>query len=296
MTALHEMKAVPGASTAAVDLLTPRLIGVGVRDEIHDAATLAWATAEAVAGVDAVHVVHSYLPLRLEGCGWEPVARARDARYLAGSRVVAQAVRRTATDHAGLRVAGSAIAGLPDDMLQEFSSVVDVLVIGDDSEAPAGRPRVSWKVQDVADCPVVSVPHGYRSKHDHGPVTVVAGERGLSAAAMHFAADAATRRDVTLMVSRTWQSLHEGDHPGPEWLAAQQEELDTQLADWRARYPHLAIVARIELDSDWLDRLRSGSSLLVAGRGSADAVRSNGPPRSRACPTVVVPERRLGCC
>lgn len=270
-----------------------RLIAVGVRDLQHDAAALAWAAAEAQAGCDAVHVVHAYVPLRLQGCAWEPVARERDARYLAGSRVAAQALQTVVSLNAGLRAGGSTIAGLPDDVLVELSTVVDVLVVGDDSAAPAGVRRIAWRVQDAAACPVVAVPHGWRPDPAGHPVTLVVDELGIRPAAMRHAVSAAVRHGVGLRVSRTWQSLHEGEEPSPDWLAHQQEELDTQLADWRERYPELALTARIEFgEDDWLRPLAAASSLLVVDVRAAAAVRAMPAGHPVLCPTVVVPARR----
>lgn len=292
MTTLHVLRPA-GAPTASVDPglpPAPRLIGVGVRDHEHDAATIAWATADADPTSDSMHIAHSYIPLRLEGCAWEPVSRARDARYLAAKRVVGQAVQRAHADNAPSRVAGSAIAGLPQDMLIELSEVVDLLVIGDDAAAARPVRHISWPVQDQARCPVVCVPPTYRSGPDPRPVTVIVGESGLSEPVLHFGLAAARRHGVGLQVSRTWESLHEGADPGPNWLAHQQEELDTQLADWRAAVPEVAITARIELGPDWPARLRAGSSLLVAGTSSITGVRSRAAARPGDCPIAMVPE------
>jgi hypothetical protein len=218
------------------------------------------------------------------------VSRARDARYRAAKRVVGQAVQRAAVTDAHLRVAGSAIAGLPADMLIEFSEVADLLVIGDDAAVVRATRRVGWHVQDAARCPVVCVPHAYCGGADERPVTVVVAETGISGPVLRFGLAAARRHGVGLQVSRTWESLHEGTDPAPVWLAHQQEELDTQLADWRAVWPDVAITARIELDGDWAARLRSGSSLLVAGVGGITALRTRVEPRPGDCPIAMVPE------
>jgi hypothetical protein len=266
-----------------------RVIAVGVRDHAYDAATLSWAQAEATGGADALHIVHAYVPLRLDGCTWDPVRRQRDARALVGRRITAQAVQRARTARPDVLVDGSTILGLPADVLQEFSTVADLLVIGDDSDLPEQVRKIAWRVQDHARCAVVTVPHTYRPTTIDEPVTVVLSESGLSEPVLRFGADAATRHNVTLQVSRSWTSLHEGARNGPTWLAHQQEELDGQLADWRERYPTLPIVARIELDDAWLSRVAGGSSLLVAGAGTAGVLRS--PAGPTGCPVAVVPSR-----
>ena len=271
----------------------PRLIAVGVRDPVHDTAALAWAAAEAAPGGDVVHIAHAYVPLRLQGCAWEPVARERDARYLAGSRIAARAVQTVASLDPGLRTAASTIAGLPDDVLIELSTVVHLLVIGDDSAAPPDIRRIAWRVQDAASCPAVAVPQGWQPDPAGHPVTLVVDELGIRPAAMRFAVSAALRHGVGLRETRTWQSLHEDEEPSPDWLAHQQEELDTQLADWRARYPHLALTARIEFgEDDWLRPLAASSSLLVVDARAAAAVRTMPAGQPVLCPTAVVPARR----
>lgn len=290
MTTLHVLPPADAPSPLAVARPpAPRVVGVGVRDHAHDAATIAWATADAVPSIDALHIAHSYVPLRLEGCAWEPVSKARDARYLAAKRVVGQAVQRANVSDAHLRVAGSAIAGLPDDMLIELSDVVDLLVIGDASATRATR-SIGWPVQDHARCPVVCVPSGYRFRADERPVTVIVDETGISERVLRFGLAAARRHGVGLQVSRTWESVHEGTDPGPTWLAHQQEELDTQLADCRALVSEVAITARIELDPGWPARLRAASSLLVAGVGGVTAFRSRVARRQGDCPIAMVPE------
>ncbi|HEV7204183.1 MAG TPA: hypothetical protein VGN18_06200 [Jatrophihabitans sp.] len=289
MTTLHVLR--PAAAPAVDERPpAPRLIGIGVRDHEHDDATIAWALGDAAPTVDALHIVHAYVPLRLEGCAWEPVSRARDARYLAAKRIVGQAVQRAHVTDDRMRVAGSAIAGLAPDVLIELADVVDLLVIGDDAGAPSGEQHLTWPVQDQSRCPVVCVPSTYRAGPDERPVSVLVDGSGLSAPVLLFAVAAARRHHVGLQVSRTWESLHDGSDPGPTWLAHQQEELDTQLADWRAALPDVAMSARLELDAEWPARLRAGSSLLVAGAEAVTSLRSRGAVRPGDCPIAMVPE------
>src|SRR3954470_24661571 len=141
MTAVRTL---PTPSPASVDRpLAPRLIGVGIHEVLHDRATIEWAVGEAAPGRDSVHLVHAYVPLRLDGCAWAPVSTDRDRRHTVATRVVAQAVQRASEGHHALEVGGSAIGGLPDDVLIELGSVVDVLVIGDDSHDPLIGRKIS---------------------------------------------------------------------------------------------------------------------------------------------------------
>lgn len=277
------------STTRSHSVASSRAIGVGVRDYEHDRAAIEWALHDARPGVDAVHLVYAYVPLLLPGCAWDRVARARDARYQRAQRILAQSMQRVRSAHGDVLAGGSAIAGLPDDVLIELSSVVDLVVIGDDSASTSDRRRISWRVQDSARCPVVCVPPGYQPRIDARPVTVVAGEHGLPENALEFAAAAAQRRGVGLDVSRSWSSLHADGLDGAGWLAEQQEELDAQLTDLRVQHPQLAITARIELGDDWLDELRAGSSLLVTNSYAGSLVRSN-HASAHGCPIAIVPD------
>jgi hypothetical protein len=291
MTAVRNLGSA-ASNQRAEQPIRPRLIGVGVHDILHDRGTIEWAVDDAVPGRDSVHIVHAYIPLRLDGCAWSPVTTLRDRRHTVATRIVSQAVQRAIEgaleEHAGLEVGGSAIAGLPEDVLIELSSVVDLLVIGDDSHDTLVTRKITSRVQDRVQCPIVCVPRNFRAQGDDRPVTVVVDEFGLCDDVMDFAAAEATRRDVTLQVSRAWSALHEGKVDGPGWLAEQQEELDEQLATWRTYHPQLAIAARLELGYSWLDRVRAISSLLVTASRSADLLRSPGET-DHTCPVAIIP-------
>ncbi|HZC70756.1 MAG TPA: universal stress protein [Jatrophihabitans sp.] len=288
MTTVHPSPEVAAAHPAR-PRLRHRLIGVGFRDAERDRATIEWAVHDAVAGGDPLHLVHAYVPLRLDGCWWEPVTQARDARYLAARRVVAKGQQLVAATAANVRCGGSTIAGLPQDVFVELSDIVDVIVIGDDSRA--GGRGITWRIQDTARCAVVCVPPTYTGLPDPRPVTLVVDDQGISESALQFGAEHARRHGVTLEVSRSWSSLHDGPVDGPAWVAEQQEELDAQLALWSDRHALPPIVARIELDDDWLDSLRRGSSLLVAAGSAAPLLRTPPADPTAACPVAVVPER-----
>jgi hypothetical protein len=189
-----------------------RVIAVGVRDHEYDSATLGWAQYEATSELDMLHVVHGFIPLHLDGCGWDPVRPGRDARAVLGRRITAEAVQRVHVHRPDLHVTGSAIPGLPEDVLYEFSLVADLLVIGDDAD-PMARRRIASRIQRQAQCPVVTVPHGYRRPRQSGPVTVVTTSDAPSSRVMRFAADAAQRHGVELRVAanplddRDWRSV-----------------------------------------------------------------------------------------
>lgn len=289
-----EDRADAGAENRAADRVVPEglrdwRIVVAVRDYPHDAATIEWALAHTVRGVDTVHLVHAYSPLRLDGCHWQPVARARGARAMAGRRVVAIALQRIAAAYPALGQDGSAVAGTPEDVLEQMSEVADLVVVGDDSLEPATPRPITWRVQDAASCPVVCVPAGYRTEAG-SPVTVVVDEQGWDPV-LEFGVQVAMRSGAGLQVSRSWSALHEMLPETDEWLADQQRAFDTQLTEWQDRYPAVPISARIELDDAWPGRLRRSSSLLVATSYAAARVRSlPSDPVQQACPIAIVPD------
>jgi hypothetical protein len=207
--------------------------------------------------------------LRLDGCTWPPVARARDIRRLHATRVVGQAVQRLRTERPGVLVNGSAVAGLPPDVLVEFSSVVDLIVLGRD-HVGGGVPRsVTARVRDSARCPVAVVP-GDAPMGDDRPVTLLIGDEGLEPQACDLAVDLAQRGGGQLQVARPWSALHAGEVDGADWLANQQERLDAQLASWNASRPQVAVTARIEVGARWAEQLRAASSVIVTAAASAD--------------------------
>lgn len=282
----------PGAHKSDRNALVPlqrRRIVVAVRDYPHDRTTIDWALAHAMPGVDTLHLVHAYRPLRLEGCHWAPVVRDRDLRSLAGRSVVSRALQRMAANGSALRADGSAVAGAAEDVLEEISEVADLLVIGDDSTGLSGQRRISWRVQDASQCPTVCVPGTYQATTEPEPVTVVADEQDLDDSLLELGADLAARAGVGLQVSRPWSALHAGRADPAEWIADQQRALDAQLADWQLRHRGLSLRTRIELDDGWAECLRRISSVLVIRTSSAALVRSRPTEPARPCPIATVP-------
>jgi hypothetical protein len=178
---------------------TGRLIAVGVRDNDYDAAVLQWAQYDAEPGIDVVHVVHAYIPEHLAAAD-EATAYQLDGRFVRGERVLAAAVQFLRDACPGLPVEGSAIPGLPEDVLHEFTSVADLLVIGESIDA-AVRRNIAHRMQDHAHCPVVTVPHAYRPPSAPQPVTLLAAG-ATPRAVLRFAAQAAQRYRVDLRVVR----------------------------------------------------------------------------------------------
>ncbi len=267
------------------------LTAVGIRDAERDAAALAWAVDDAAPGLDTLHVVHAYAPLPPEAV--VPTRELTD-RHRAAREVAARAVQLVGADGSLLRASGSAIPGAAVDVLGEIAAIVDLLVIGDDTATEPAGTSTTRAVLGQARCPVVAVPPAGHPPAPHpparGPVTVVVGPDGLDDSVMHLALDAARRRGATLQASLAWTALHRGPVSRPD-VAAVQEQFDIRLARWRAAYPDVPFVGRIELGEDWPQLLRRHSSLIVAGRGEADPLFSTSPAGQQRCPVLVVPIR-----
>lgn len=282
MTLVHEALAPDVPLVQGLPM--PRTIAVGVRDLPLDGPVLRWAATDALPG-DALHVVHAYVPLRLDRCDWDPVRRERDHRAWAARQTAARATQRARMMRVDLKVDGSAVAGLPDDVLIEFSQVVDLLVIGDDSaDEPRSGHRIARRVQDLAACPVISVPRA-GGRFD-APVTIVVDDRGLERGPLSFALDWAQRHGVNVRVCQAWRVRGAVSSMS---LAHHAEELDVQLADWQERYPDVGLTTLIVTADDWAARVAAASSLLVTARGAPRAVVAAAAGESPACATAVVP-------
>jgi nucleotide-binding universal stress UspA family protein len=271
-----------------------RLIAVGVRGDALDDSTLRWALDEAISGRDGVHLVHAFVPLRIEGCSWQPVTEARDARRSRAQWVVARVLQKARLSHPGLDVAGSAVAGIPEDVLAEFSEVVDLEVIGEDEAHRRLARTTTSRLLRCAKCPVAVVPHDYgtRSVDPQLPVTVVVDTLDLPSMLLERGLQEARRRRTSLRVAHVWSALHEEGPWTSELLANRQAQLDMQLADWRGTRPSGGIVGELLVDDgpEALLALRVDSQLFVV---SARSTRLLGPIDESVagrCAVIVMPD------
>ena len=268
-----------------------RLIAVGIADADHDQAALLWTLDDARPGVDEVHLVHAYLPLRLEGCSWQPVVAARSARRSQASRIISAAQQRLRSVCPTLTVDGSVIAGLSWDVLQEMSRVVDLIVLGDDDPV-AELATTASRVARLARCPVVTVPLDFHpSATADWPVTVLlradeADEPLVARGLRH-----AQRRGTNLIVAQLWSAPGSGETPMPELLASRQEQLDTQIAAWCRRQPTVGVIGELLVDDGpaIVAELRQRSCLLVVDAGDPHITDKAALRFERRCPTETLP-------
>jgi nucleotide-binding universal stress UspA family protein len=272
----------------------PRLIAVGVRGYGSDASALAWALDDATDGRDRLYVVHAYVPLRIEGCHWPPVSNARDARRDRARRVVASALQRVRVDRGGLDVDGSAVAGLPDDVLVEFSEVVDLVVVGEDEIGQRSAKSTVRRILQSVHSPVAVVPGDYASGQVDSelPVTVVVDTLDLPSHLLEAGLQEATRRHTTLRVAHAWSSLNEEGPWTAQLLANRQAQLDMQLSDWHGSRPSGGIVGELLVDDgpEALTALRVNSQLLVVSRDSPRLLGRLDPVEPGRCPALILPD------
>ena len=277
-----------------------RLIVVGIRDVDRDQANLAWTLAEA-RRPDSVHVVHTFHPLVINGCTWDPVQRVRDGRRAAARMVVSKTLQRLRSVHPDLELDGSAVAGRPVEVLLEFSQVVDLLVVGDHDPRGFNEGYTARELARRCDCLLAVIPSDYQENvpdPDHRAITVLADDRGLTPVAVAVGVAEARRQGTSLRIAQLWTDLRIGAEMSPEVIADQQLQLDLALTDVREANPDVGIFTEL-LRQDAptaLAGLRTGSRAVIVTSRSRHLtpllVRGN-----PGCgPTLVVPEphRRPG--
>jgi hypothetical protein len=208
--------------------------------------------------------------------------------------VVARALQRARSSHPGLELDGSAVAGLPADVLMEFSDVVDLIVVADDEHRAPALPATVAALVSRTHCPVVVVPSGHpQAEQDARPVTVLVDEMGLPQTAIAFGLREAALRRTSLRVAQYWSDLHAQGPLTAETIADHQRQLDLQIADLRESNPELAVIGELLLQDSTqaLRRVRSGSQLLITIRSSRHLAALIAPDDPRRCPVAVVPEQ-----
>ncbi|MDQ2846835.1 MAG: universal stress protein [Actinomycetota bacterium] len=258
----------------------------------RDASTVDWALSGGCGEDDIVHIVHAFVPLLINECSWEPIREARQARHDAARMVVARALRPIHHRRPSVRAEGSAVAGLPGDVLTEFSEVVDLVIVGDDRLPPMASAGTTATLVRRSTCPVVVVPASYqRVVDDARPVIALVYELGLRSPVISFALDEAARLGTTLKVAQYWLDLPTDLPITSELLADRQQQLDMELADLRERVPSVGVIGEIILADTplMLEEQRRACQLLAvssASRHLGELLRLRG--RSNT-PVVVVP-------
>jgi nucleotide-binding universal stress UspA family protein len=290
MTAIEERRSRPLAPEHA---LAGRLTVVGVADEDRDAGAIGWAMGQA-SGADLVHLVHAYVPISIPQCSWSPVVSARDSRRTKARVHLARALQRVRAAHGRIEIDGSVVAGVPADVLHEFSAIVSLVVVSEDRVGAAVRHRTAELLAHSSLCPVVVVRPNYEaaSADADRPVTLLIDTAAVPLATLGFARAEAARRETSLCVAQSWSALHEAGPVTAEFLAERQQQLDEQLAAPGDGPQPRGVFSELLLDDfdDTVIRLRRASQLVVVASTSNRMARLTGPSESSCCPVAIVPE------
>jgi nucleotide-binding universal stress UspA family protein len=250
-----------------------------------------------------VHAVRFALPTA-RGAGGRPVVSA-DPR---GKAVVNAAVDAVLAAHPGLHVTGHLVTGEPSDLLVEFSSVADTVVVGlrgagGLADLVVGSTTTSLAAR--ASCPVVAVPATFTGAPGHDVVVGIDG-RPESEPVVAEAFRLATETGERLIAVHAWVDPATLGHGAmlplvhDRRLVSDEEErlLATSVAGWAEKYPDVVVDLRTVRERPTVALLAAAAHarLLVVGR--------HGHPRARSlvlgsvsqaalhhapCPVVVVP-------
>ncbi|WP_236790881.1 universal stress protein [Amycolatopsis sp. GM8] len=263
-------------------------IVVGVDGSPSSDQAVRWAAAEAARRGSTLLLVHAwftpspapYTPVSLPR-SYRDAIREQGTAWLSQAAALARAVAPE------LPVRTELLAGLPAELLVRVSREAQLVVLG--SRGPGGFTgllvgSVAVALAARAHCPVVVV----RGTENSGSGPVVVGVDGseLSDAAVTFAFDAASTREVPLV------AVHAGtDTP----VADERRLLSERLAGWRAKYPEVTVEERVVSDRPSRALLATGAQLIVVGSRGRGALAGLGlGSTSQAvlqhaeCPVVVV--------
>lgn len=276
-TTMPDSVTVPVASPRLVQPAGRRVIGVGIRQVRRDAAALRWAMFDARPAHDIVVVLHA--------------VQSAGLAYTSGWDEIATAVGLASRQRPGVAVIGSPTAGSAEQVLQDQSDQVAVLVLGQDDPYRPHR-RIAAHLRKTAHCPVVCVPPGTEIVDDL-PVTVVDDNLAECEAAMDFAARYAERHHTGLRIIHAWRSPHHRA-TGHSAVADQRTGVDADLEALRASHPHVSVSADVEGDENGLQQLRGQSSLIVVGRDTIRSLSHAAPlPSEPPCAVAFIPDRWL---
>ncbi|MEQ0557978.1 universal stress protein [Amycolatopsis sp. NEAU-NG30] len=192
----------------------------------------------------------------------------------------------------GVRIETAVRLGLAADLLLADAADAALIVLG--SHGLGGLRgaligSVALRVAAEASCPVVVVP-GHQPGRT-GPVVAGVDASESSEHALRFAFEEAAVTRAPVLVVHAW---HDGDGDG----VAEQQELDTRVASWRAKYPDLEVFTQAVRDRDPARALRHAAPdarLVVVGTrgrgpvtGGVLGSTGNALLAHAACPVAVV--------
>lgn len=239
---------------------TPRggraAVVVGVDGLASGRDALDWAAAEAETRNRPLHLVHAYtLPLAVDPFGAVSLSMGNAGARAAAELVVVAAARRARSVAPDLEVTTHVVVGPAAPAMLQAAQVAEMVVLGCRGLgcfAGLLMGSISVQVAAHATCPVAVI----RPIREVGPgpssARVVVGVDGseLSARAIGFAFQAASRRGLGLVAVHAWMPRGPADHvpivddPSASEFAAWRR-LDEALAGWRDRFAGVDVMPKL---------------------------------------------------
>lgn len=253
--------------------MTSQPIVVGYDGSPSAQQAVKWAAAEGLRTGRPLLLAHAFVwpavPMALAGPGIYPQGMARrDAE-----RMVQEAAAEAAKAHPKVTITGTLLDGPPAVVLVERSREASLVVLGNRGHGGFAQlllGSTGVAVSAHAHCPVVIV----RGDERPAPAHVLVGVDGSpsSLLALRYAFAQAADRAVPLRVVRVWNMSEPmwsvSENVPRDLVAAEQKALDELLANWRAEYPDVEVVAEVVVDAPGRALVRASREAELAVVGS----------------------------
>jgi nucleotide-binding universal stress UspA family protein len=281
-----------------------RHVVVGVTGPGENSSALTFAADQAHrldADVCLVHAMHELRPppaanpLLSYDVSWDEV----------GNRIVDDAAEELKALDSDLTTRTLARHGDPVHVLSELSETASMVVLQHRDLSAVHRVFTGSTVAGVAahaQCPVTSVPAGWRPSQSPGRVTVGVHEDGLPARVVAEAFAQAAARQWSLCVAHAWRLDPVYDDiviaRDGAWRARAEAAIRSSLEELRQQYPDVPVDVEVrhQWPADALVELSAAANLLVVGRHHPHVATprrlgsiARALLRTAACPVTVVP-------
>jgi nucleotide-binding universal stress UspA family protein len=300
--------AVGNATPEAPSAMPPGSILVGVDGSNDGLRAVDFAAAETQLRKTTLHVVTALPPTDATAFGLALPLLTDQTVVAAAERATDAAARRAqATGLTGQQVSTAVVQGRPGDVLAELSGAATAVVIG--RRGLSGLERVfagstSVAVGAKAHCPVIVVPHGWRSPAAGGHAVGVGIDGSAeSVPALAAAYAEAAARSVPLRVIYAHQPRLDGlaavddETSLSDWLARAELRVAEMIAGWHDDYPDTVVqrhfirahpVRALIEESHDLDLLYVGTNGSSAMSGLVLGTVARAVLAGAACPVALV--------
>jgi universal stress protein family protein len=202
---------------------------------------------------DRVHIVHVYQPIPYAASDWQlPLDKAGPVHTVMHQHVgvAADRLRRKRPD----LVVTEELAGRPIDLaLTEAARTAELVLLG----IPHWDRNRNMLIRVLAemDCPLLLI--GSADPSPTGTVAAVLRGDQSDDAVLSAAFEQAQRQHCGVLVLKRWQPPLDGNLRYAE--TAEQKVLDSYLAGWQQRYPHLGVTAELRFGESLADLIRHGA-------------------------------------